>query len=142
MSGRGRGRRHGRGRLSAASSALAPALALALAAGATSACDIQQAVDCTRLALQISTASDRIEQAVTTSLLGDDTDAFQELAEDVEELNRRIEDTEVREAADSVAEAADNLQQAVERGETPDLSPLADATSELTTVCTPSGEAD
>ncbi|MGP3970247.1 hypothetical protein [Streptomyces sp. 6N223] len=114
------------------------ALTVTLAAGASTACDVQRAVDCAVLALEVSNAGDRVAEAVATSVIEDDADAFRELAEDIEELQDRVQDTDVREAAESVGEAAENIEQAVERGETPDLSPLVDATSELTGVCTPS----
>jgi hypothetical protein len=115
------------------------ALSVALAGGAVSACDLDRAVDCARLALQVSNASDRVADAVATSVLDDDIDAFGELAEDIGELERRVNDTDVREAAESVSEAAENLQRTVEDGREPDLTPLVDATAELTTVCSPSG---
>jgi hypothetical protein len=126
-----------RRRLPAGAGALA--LTVALAAGAGTACDVQRAVDCAVLALEVSNAGDRVAEAVATSAVEDDLRAFRELGEDIDELTDRVEDTDVREAAESVGEAANNLEQAVERGEAPGLSPLLDATAELTTVCTPSG---
>jgi methyl-accepting chemotaxis protein len=77
---------------------------------------------------------------VLTSLVEDDVSALEELHRDVDELRDRVRDTDVREAADSVAEAADNVASAAEDGREPDLTPLADATDELTSVCTPSAE--
>jgi methyl-accepting chemotaxis protein len=118
------------------------AVALASLAGGvvTSGCDVQRAVDCARLALAVANSGDTLENAVLTSLVEDDAGALEELHRDVEELKDRVRDTDVREAADSVAEAADNVQRAAEEGGEPDLTPLADATDELTEVCTPSGE--
>lgn len=130
------GTRRRRG-LRAGGGGVALAASLALAFGTTTACDLQQAVDCARLALQVSTAADRVGEAVATSVILDDDEAFRELADDIDELRDRIENTDVREAADAVVEAAENIEEAIDRGETPDLSPLADATAELTTVCTP-----
>ncbi|MGP4114372.1 hypothetical protein ACTWP5_26110 [Streptomyces sp. 4N509B] len=124
----------GRTRRAAGSVGSAGLLAVMAVTG-TLACDLQRAVDCAQLALEVTTSADSLENALSTEALGDDVDALDELSEDVGELQDRVGDTDVQEAADSVVEAAENLTRAVEEGEVPDLTPLADATSELTTVC-------
>lgn len=116
--------------LTAAGAALAT-----LVAAATTACDPERAVDCARFAVDVALSAERLEDAVITSVLDDDTEALEELAEDVEELQDRIEDTDVTQAAESVLQAAENIVEAAREGEVPDLEPLADATTELTTIC-------
>ncbi|MBL1068463.1 hypothetical protein [Streptomyces sp. 7-21] len=130
-------RRAGRpGRLGAA----AAALAVAAAAAGTLACDVQRAVDCARLALSVADAAADLERAASTEGLSDDSSALDELAEEIRELEDRVGDTDIQQAAEAVLEAGRNIQRAAEQGEAPDLSPLADATDELTSVCTPDGE--
>lgn len=110
----------------------------ALAAAGAAGCDVQRAVDCARLAAQVTDAAADLQQAVNTESLQDDADALDELTRDVDELQGEVDDTDVRDAAQSVLDAAESVQQSAEQGSTPDLSPLTEATDELTSICTAS----
>jgi hypothetical protein len=112
----------------------------ACAVTAVAACDtVQRAVDCAQLALEVSASTTRLADAAAQG----DPDAFADAAADVDrdlsELRDGAGDTDVAAAADAVAEAVGNIQAGVDSG-TPlteiDLSPLADATGELSQVCT------
>jgi hypothetical protein len=98
-------------------------------------CDVQRAVDCARLAVAVANSEQAVEDAATTAVEGDDPAAFAQLARDVDELTDRVQDTDVRAAAEDVSRAAENVQTALEAGGQPDLTPLAEATDELTGVC-------
>jgi hypothetical protein len=107
-----------------------------VSAGFVGGCDVQRAVDCARLALEVSESVDRLERAAS----GEDPEAFVDAADavtgDIDELRGSVEDTDVREAADSVREAVDSVSGSFEEGVTVDLSPLGDAVGELTGACT------
>ncbi|WP_052848334.1 hypothetical protein [Streptomyces avicenniae] len=110
------------------------ALTVLTAAGLTTACDVQQAVDCARLSLAITGNVNDIQQAVNDN----DPDAFEaatdELQANIDELHG-MEDAEVQEVGDSVADAADTLQVDAEGTVQVDLQPITDAAGQLTEVC-------
>ncbi|MFR9723922.1 hypothetical protein ACL02R_11235 [Streptomyces sp. MS19] len=114
----------------------AAALTVLTAAGLTTACDVQQAVDCARIALTITGNVDDIQQAVNDN----DPDAFEaatgDLQASLDDLSG-IDDEDVRRVADSFADTADTLQVNEEGTVQVDLQPLSDAAGELTEVCTP-----
>ncbi|WP_063784217.1 hypothetical protein [Streptomyces sp. SBT349] len=112
------------------------ALAVVLSTVAMTGCDLQRAVDCARLAVEVTDSVATFELATEGENPGVVVDAADEVTDDVAELRDRVEDTDVRAAADSVQEAVDSIADGVENGTPVDLSPLGDATAELTEVCT------
>ncbi|GAA3877440.1 hypothetical protein [Streptomyces sedi] len=109
-------------------------LAITAALG-TLGCDLDRAVDCGRLALDVSSSVETLGRAID----GDDptgfVDAADEAERDLDELTDDVSDTDVRAAAESVGDALANVRDGVADGESPDLSPLSDAADELTSAC-------
>ncbi|KAB8161412.1 hypothetical protein FH609_027005 [Streptomyces sp. 3MP-14] len=111
------------------------AVAVAAAFG-TLGCDLQRAVDCTRLALEVSNSVDALGRALDSEDPTGFLDAADAAENDLNELSADVSDTDVRDAADSVGEAIDNVRAGVADGDVPDLSPLNAAVDELTSACT------
>ncbi|MGW2329105.1 hypothetical protein ACWC5C_25570 [Streptomyces sp. NPDC001700] len=106
----------------------------------TTGCDaVDKALDCGRLAVEISNDVDNLQDAVTGA--GDnpaDADKILDaLGKDIDKVGDRTDDTDVGKAVDHLQKALDNVQTSVDNGNRPDLSPVKDATGELTKVCTP-----
>lgn len=99
-------------------------------------CDLQRAVDCTRLALEVSSSVETLGRALDADDPTGFVDAADEAERDLDELSGDVSDTDVQDAADSVGEAIDNVRAGVAAGEAPDLSPLNAAVDELTSACT------
>ncbi|WP_067225788.1 hypothetical protein [Streptomyces sp. NBRC 109706] len=108
---------------------------LAGAAGlGTLGCDVQRALDCAQLALEVTSSVDALSRAVDSGDPVGFSDAADAAQNDLDELRDGFSDTDVSAAADSVAEAIDNIAQQP-AGSAPDLSPLNDAVGELTSAC-------
>lgn len=114
--------------------------AAALLVPLTTGCDaVDKALDCGRLAVEISNDVDNLQDAVTGAAL-DPTEAdkvLDALDKDIDKVGDRTDDTDVGKAIDHLQKALDNVQTSVDSGNRPDLTPVKDATGELTKVCTP-----
>ncbi|WP_165953898.1 hypothetical protein [Streptomyces sp. 8K308] len=116
----------------------AVAVAAIAATGFGVGCDVQQAVDCARIAVSITGNLNDLQQAVDAG----DVDAFDaaldDLDQNVADLHG-VDGADAEEAAESVAAAADTIRASGE-GEgggqiEVDLAPLGDAVSALSGVC-------
>ncbi len=123
----------GKAAVTGAASAALAVLATVTLAG----CDFGRAVDCARLALEVSQSVEELEQAAQGENPDVLLDAADAVGNDIQELRDGVDDADVREAADSVEEAVDSVRSGVEDGTPIDLSPLGDAANSLTEVCTP-----
>ena len=114
--------------------------AVAFLAPLTVGCDaVDKALDCGRLAVEISNDVDDLQDAVTGAAV-DPTEAdkvLDALDQDIDKVGDRTDDTDVGKALDDLRKAVGNVQTSVDSGEHPDLTPVKDATAELTNVCTP-----
>ncbi|UED86081.1 hypothetical protein [Streptomyces profundus] len=109
---------------------------LAGAAGlGTLGCDVQRALDCAQLALEVTSSVDALARAVDAEDPAGFSDAADTAQNDLDELRDGFSDTDVSAAADSVAEAIENIAQQPAGGSPPDLSPLNNAVDELTSAC-------
>ncbi|MFF7654420.1 hypothetical protein ACFZCY_32085 [Streptomyces sp. NPDC007983] len=113
--------------------------AVAFLAPLTVGCDaVDKALDCGRLAVEISNDVDDLQDAATGAAL-DPTEAdtvLDALAKDIDKIGDRTDDTDVGKALDHLRKALDNVQASVDSGDRPDLTPVKDATGELSKVCT------
>ncbi|WP_326596854.1 hypothetical protein [Streptomyces sp. NBC_01803] len=109
--------------------------ATALTAGFTAGCDLQQAVDCARLALEVTSSAEALGQAVEANDPQAFADAADTLTGDVSDVQNDVDDADVSAAADSIQAALDSIQAGFEDGTVVDLSPLYDATGQLTDAC-------
>ncbi|MFI0821600.1 hypothetical protein ACH4TX_38925 [Streptomyces sp. NPDC021098] len=128
--------RSDRHRFAAATTLAAVALLVPLTTG----CDaVDKALDCGRLAVEISNDVDNLQDAVTGAAV-DPTKAdkvLDALDQDIDKVGDRTDNTDVSKALADLRKAVDNVQTSVDSGKHPDLTPVRDATAELTNVCTP-----
>jgi len=119
--------------------AVATLAAAALLVPLTTGCDaVDKALDCGRLAVEISNDVDNLQDAVTGATL-DPTEAdkvLDALDKDIDKVGDRTDDTDVGKTLDHLRKALDNVQTSVDSGDHPDLTPVKDATAELSKVCT------
>ncbi|MEU0845950.1 hypothetical protein ABZ370_41795 [Streptomyces sp. NPDC005962] len=105
----------------------------------TTGCDaVDKALDCGRLAVEISNDVDNLQDAVTGAAV-DPTEAdkvFDALDKDIDKVGDRTDNTDVGKALDHLRNAVDNVQKSVDSGNRPDLTPVKNATAELSKVCT------
>lgn len=117
---------------------MALALAAVVAIG-VSGCDegVDRAVDCGKLALATSKSIDDLERAALGSALDrDSTEVTEQLDKDIEKVKDRTSNADVRKVADKVSAASNDVYSAIREDRKPDFTPLKDAGSELTKVCT------
>ncbi|MDT0342973.1 hypothetical protein [Streptomyces litchfieldiae] len=108
-----------------------------VSAGVTTGCDLQQAVDCARLALEVASSVEHLEQAAGSDDPTAIVDAADAVVDDLSELRDSVDDEDVRDAANSVEEAVESIRGGVVDGTEVDLTPLGDAAASLTDVCSP-----
>ncbi|MGR3937817.1 hypothetical protein [Streptomyces sp. BRA346] len=128
--------RQARHRYAAATTLAAVAFLSPLIAG----CDaVDKALDCGRLAVEISNDVDTLQDAVTGAAVNpaDADKILDALDKDIDKVGDRTDNTDVSKALDDLTKAVDNVRTSVDSGKHPDLTPVKDATGELTKVCTP-----
>ncbi|MEU1806062.1 hypothetical protein [Streptomyces sp. NPDC019937] len=117
--------------------------AAAVLAPLTTGCGaVEKALDCGRLAVEISNDVDNLQDAVggATSDTADASDAdkvLDALDKDIDKVGDHTDNADVGKALGDLRKAVDNVQTSVDSGERPDLSPVKDAAAELTNVCAP-----
>lgn len=128
---------HRRRTTTAAVTALA---AVVLAVPITVGCSaVEKALDCAQLAVEISNDVDDLQDALTGAAVNpDDADKILDaLDKDIDKMGGRTDNADVGKAVDHLQKAVDNVQKSVDSGQNPDLTPVRDAASELTNVCSP-----
>lgn len=114
--------------------------AVAFLAPLTAGCGaVEKALDCGRLAVEISNDVDDLKDAVTGAAV-DPSEAgkvLDALDQDIDKVGDRTDNADVGKALGDLRKAVDNVQASVDSGKHPDLTPIKDATAELTDVCTP-----
>ena len=131
-------RRLGNGRR--ATAVAATVAAVALTAGLTTGCAaVNKALDCVQTADAIATSVSNLQNAVQNAA-NDPTQADEALAsidKNLNDLGDKTDNTDVNKAVDDLNKAVDNVRSAIKNGDqTPDISGVTDAASELTNVCT------
>ncbi|WP_431946236.1 hypothetical protein [Actinacidiphila sp. bgisy167] len=121
------------------------AFATAAALGATaligcSAVDaVDKALDCANVAARITADVQNLQDAVSNA--GDSpqdaANALDQIAADLADLSDKTGNADVNSAVSDLQKAVENAQKAAENGNVPDITPVADAASELSKVCTP-----
>ncbi|WP_415952025.1 hypothetical protein [Streptomyces sp. KLOTTS4A1] len=101
---------------------------------------VEKALDCARTATLIAESASDLQQAVQNA--GEDPAAAQQALDDIEknldELADRSDNADVGKAAGDIRTAVDNVRESIENGDpTPDVTPVLDATGELTKTCQP-----
>ncbi|MGP3983359.1 hypothetical protein [Streptomyces sp. KR80] len=120
--------------------ALAATAALALAAPALAACSaVDKALDCAQTATTVSNNVEDLQQAVGDA--GENPAeaqrALDQIDKNLADLGDKTDNADVEKAVNDLNAGVKNVREAIEQGENPDITPITDATSELTKVCSP-----
>ncbi|WP_431044194.1 hypothetical protein ACQUSR_21360 [Streptomyces sp. P1-3] len=116
------------------------AAALVLGATLSTGCDsVRKAVDCGRLAIEISNDFENLQDSLVDAAVdpGEADKILDNFEKDIDKLKDRTDNADVSKAVDDLQKAVDNAQASIDKGDKPDLSPVKDAVGELTDVCTP-----
>ncbi|MFE0578213.1 MULTISPECIES: hypothetical protein [unclassified Streptomyces] len=119
----------------------AVAVAAVLTIPALSACDaISTAMDCANTAVAITDGANDLQQAVSQA--GDSPqnamNALDQIETNLKKIGDQTDNADLGKAIDSMNSAVKNVRTAIESGNpTPDITPVADAASEISKVCTP-----
>ena len=115
-------------------------VALALVVPFTAGCSaVGTALDCARTATAVADSVNDVQQALS----GADEDpaaaqrALDRIDADLDKIDDQTGNADVSKAVGHMAKGVDNARRSLDRGDTPDLTPVEDAASELTRVCTP-----
>ncbi|MFJ1597677.1 hypothetical protein [Streptomyces sp. NPDC088261] len=127
------GPRHRRTALAAA----ATMLTLSAVAGCGA---LDKAVDCVQTAEAISDSVGNLQQAISDA--GDDPlkidDALSGINNELDNLNDRTDNADLSKAVDQLSDGVANVRTAVKDGDnSPDLTPITDAATEIGKICTP-----
>ncbi|MFE1412893.1 hypothetical protein ACIGFK_28880 [Streptomyces sp. NPDC085524] len=119
----------------------AVALAAALTVPALTSCDaISTAMDCANTAVAITDGANDLQQAVSNAGNSpqDAQNALNQIEANLKKIGDQTDNADLSKAISSMNTAVKNVRTAIEQGNaTPDITPVADAASELSKVCTP-----
>ena len=119
--------------------AAAAGATLALSAALTGCGAVDKAVDCVKTADAIASNVNNLQQAVSNAA-DDPTQADQaldDISKNLKSLDDKTDNADLSKSIDSLNKAVDNVRSSIKNGDnTPDISPVADAASELGKVCT------
>ncbi|MFE2597907.1 hypothetical protein ACFXCZ_15655 [Streptomyces sp. NPDC059396] len=115
----------------------ATALALPLTAGCGA---LDTALDCVQAADAIATSVSNLEQAVSS--IGDDPlkvdEALNNIDTELGNLKDQTDNADLSKAVDELNKGVESVRTAIKNGDnTPDLTPVSDAASEIGSICTP-----
>ncbi|MFI8101831.1 hypothetical protein [Streptomyces sp. NPDC086023] len=117
------------------------AIAALIAAPALTACSaISTAMDCAQTAVAITDAVNDLQQAVSQAGNSpqDAQNALNEIDQNLKSIGDKTDNADLGKAIDSLTEGVKNVRTAIEQGNpTPDVTPVVDAASEITKVCSP-----
>ncbi|MFD9728092.1 hypothetical protein [Streptomyces sp. NPDC059072] len=116
-------------------------LAAALTIPALTSCDaISTAMDCANTAVAITDGANDLQQAVSNAGNSpqDAQNALNQIETNLKKIGDQTDNADLSKAINSMNTAVKNVRTAIEQGNaTPDITPVADAASELSKVCTP-----
>ncbi|MFB6613404.1 hypothetical protein ACFCV9_04155 [Streptomyces sp. NPDC056367] len=116
-------------------------LAAALTVPALTSCDaISTAMDCANTAVAITDGANDLQQAVSNAGNSpqDAQNALNQIEANLKKIGDQTDNADLSKAISSMNTAVKNVRTAIEQGNaTPDITPVADAASELSKVCTP-----
>ncbi|WP_455360568.1 hypothetical protein [Streptomyces sp. SYSU K21746] len=101
---------------------------------------IDKAFDCAQTAVAITDSVNDLQQAVSNA--GNSPQEAKEALDQIEknlgELGDKTDNADVGKAVDDLTSGVQNVRAAIEHGDaTPDITPVTDAASELSKVCSP-----
>ncbi|MEU5597268.1 hypothetical protein [Streptomyces sp. NPDC020298] len=113
------------------------ALTFGLAAGCSA---VDKALDCMQTAHAVADDVTDLQFAAAHAAVNPDrADAsLDDIDKDLKKIGNRTDNADLNKTVDDLDKAVDNVRTAIKNGDkTPDLTPVKDATVELTKVCTP-----
>ncbi|MET9801373.1 hypothetical protein [Streptomyces sp. NPDC006368] len=119
--------------------ALATAAALVLT-GLVGCGALNTTLDCVRTADAIATSVNRLSQAASTATNDPTqlTEALDAIDRELATLKDTTDNADLSKAVDDLTKGVDNVRTAVKNGDnTPDITPVTDAATEIGKVCTP-----
>ncbi|MEU3960544.1 hypothetical protein AB0F42_12075 [Streptomyces buecherae] len=106
--------------------------------------DVDKAMDCAELAVDVSESIDDLQQAVLKRAVMEGSgnekksdEALDEINKNIDDLDKKTDNADIEKALDHLDKAVDNVTTAIRNDEKPDLTPVADAGRELTSACKP-----
>jgi peptidoglycan hydrolase CwlO-like protein len=114
--------------------------AAAIAVPITAGCGaIDKAMDCAQTAVAISDSVQDLQQAVdgATDNPTQAQNALDAIDKNLQEISDKTDNADVSKAVDDLTTGVKNVREAIEQGKNPDITPVTDAASELTKVCSP-----
>lgn len=101
---------------------------------------LDKALDCVATADAIATSVSKLQDAVSTA--ADDPTKAQEALDDIDKeldsLGDKTDNADLSKAVDDLNKGVENVRKSIESGDnTPDISPITDAATEIGKVCTP-----
>ncbi|MFG2708974.1 hypothetical protein ACGFX2_00225 [Streptomyces goshikiensis] len=119
----------------------AVAVAAVLTVPALASCDaISTAMDCANTAVAITDGANDLQQAVSQAGNSpqDAQNALSQIDQNLKKIGDQTDNADLRKAIDSMNTAVKNVRTSIEGGNSaPDITPVADAASEISKVCTP-----
>ncbi|AKL66288.1 hypothetical protein OHU17_22215 [Streptomyces goshikiensis] len=119
----------------------AVAVAAVLTVPALTSCDaISTAMDCANTAVAITDGANDLQQAVSQAGNSpqDAQNALSQIDQNLKKIGDQTDNADLRKAIDSMNTAVKNVRTSIEGGNSaPDITPVADAASEISKVCTP-----
>ncbi|MCJ1677120.1 hypothetical protein MTF65_07125 [Streptomyces sp. APSN-46.1] len=119
----------------------AVAVAAVLTVPALTSCDaISTAMDCASTAVAITDGANDLQQAVSQAGNSpqDAQNALNQIDTNLKKIGDQTDNADLRKAIDSMNTAVKNVRTSIEGGNAaPDITPVADAASEISKVCTP-----
>ncbi|AVH97319.1 MULTISPECIES: hypothetical protein [Streptomyces] len=120
--------------------ALAVATAATLTTVLSGCAALDTAMDCVKTADAIATSVSKLQQAVS-SASNDPTqieEALTSISTELGNLKDTTDNADLSKAVDDLTKGVETVRTAVKNGDTtPDITPVTDAASEVTKVCTP-----
>ncbi|MDK1473777.1 hypothetical protein QNO07_10155 [Streptomyces sp. 549] len=116
------------------------ALATAFTAALLTSCGtLDRAMDCANAAVVVAESADDLQQAVNgaTENPTQAREALDRIDKNLKRIDTSTGDSDVGAAAGDLREAVDNARTSLDKGETPDVTPVGGAADKLTRVCTP-----
>ncbi|MCX4526056.1 MULTISPECIES: hypothetical protein [unclassified Streptomyces] len=119
----------------------AVAVAAVLTVPALTSCDaISTAMDCANTAVAITDGANDLQQAISQAGNSpqDAQNALNQIDTNLKKIGDQTDNADLRKAIDSMNTAVKNVRTSLESGTSaPDITPVADAASEISKVCTP-----
>jgi uncharacterized protein YoxC len=129
-----------RSRPSRRTTALAAVTLMALAVPAVAGCGaIDKALDCAQTAVTISNSADDLRRAASDAAENpaEAQQALDKIDKNLDDLGDKTDNADIGKAVDDLNQGVKDAREAIDQGKNPDVTPVTEAASELSKVCSP-----